>query len=100
MSFTFGHCDIRERHGESETLIPRSPLVHVMRTEKLSRLPGQEIEITGIKIGKIHRHSLGRPKSAAGLFHRVFIARLRHDVRTTPAIQDRDLAKEWMLHAQ
>jgi len=78
---------LREWEWEREAFVPRLPLVHVIGTEKVSCLPGHDVQRGVVKIGQINCHALGRSGVPGYSFHGKAAAGLRLQTRSGPAPQ-------------
>src|SRR5690348_11360769 len=63
-----GHRLLRKWKVESGAAKPRRPLVHVVGTEKIAGLTGDDIKGGVIEVCQIHGGALGRTKVAADRF--------------------------------
>ena len=82
---------------ERVAFVPGLPLVHVIGTEKISSLTGDQVQRALVQIGQVHRQTLRRPMAARYRFHRIATARLRPGPRAGPALQQRNPAQDRML---
>src|SRR5581483_12036824 len=86
----------RERVGGS--FIPGLPLVHVVRAQEISTLPGDDVQGRAVQVRQVRGEALrGAMMSADGL-DCVSAAGLLLPSRTRPVPQDRDSAQDGMLN--
>src|ERR1700685_2258034 len=98
MRFGRRHCLWREWQSERRSAIPRLPLIHVVRAEKISALAGHNIQSRLIEVGEISREALRGSVMAADVFYRVSAARLLLNSGTAPPIDEGNLPKDRVLN--
>src|SRR5215471_11536295 len=93
--FLFG--SLGEEPGERGSVVPGLPLIHVIRTEEISCLTGDQVQRGLVEVRKIHRHALRGPMRPGDGFDRVSATRLRLETRTRPILEHRDVSEDRML---